>query len=54
MDLAGRLRHAKQQLADTRRPEYPERLLGTIGADPLGPPPARAQAVPRGEAVGAR
>ena len=54
MDLAGRLRHAKQKLADARRPEYPERLLGTIGADPLGPPPARAQAVPIGEVVGAR
>jgi hypothetical protein len=54
MDLAGRLRHAQQQLADVQRGDYPERLRGTIGADPLGPPPARPQPVARGEAVGVR
>jgi hypothetical protein len=36
MDIAGRLRHAREKLESVRAPEYLEGLKGTIGADLLG------------------
>ena len=37
LDVAGRLRAARETLAKVRRPEYLDLLRGTLGADPLGP-----------------
>ncbi len=42
MDLAGRLRAAEATLEAVRSPAYVDRLMGTIGADPLGAPPPAA------------
>lgn len=35
LDLDERLEHAKQQLADAQSPNYLDRLVGTLGADPM-------------------
>jgi hypothetical protein len=56
MDLAGRLRHAERQLDEVRRPDYVDRLSGTIGADPLDVTPADVSPAyhPRREASGVK
>ena len=36
LNVPARLRHAREQQEQARRPEYAESLRGTIGADPMG------------------
>jgi hypothetical protein len=54
MDVAGRLRLARRQLEEVRRPQYVQRLRGTIGADPLTGEAAAGRRAEVGETVGAR
>ncbi len=37
LDIPGKLKYARQKLETILQPEYLESLVGTIGADPLGP-----------------
>jgi len=48
LDIPNRLEKARQKLHATLNPEYLESLVGTIGADPLGP----ARSMTRSDSVG--
>jgi hypothetical protein len=47
MKLAERLKTAQQHLAESRRPEYVDRLRGTIGAQPMWKAPPQVERAPK-------
>ncbi len=44
LDIGGRLHRAREKLEQVRAPDYLKQLIGTIGADPLGPAGSDLQA----------